>query len=154
MRAAMPALLPSLRGYARALCRDAQAADDLVQDTILRALAAEIQWQPGTNLRAWLFTILRNAWLSGLRRRRESELTEGHTLAAAAPQMGRMELADLAAAMAQLPAVQREALTLVGAQGFSVAEAAEICAVPEGTIKARMSRGRDKLRRLLGSDED
>ncbi len=148
LRAALPPCLPALRSHARALCRDRAAADDLVQDTILRALAAEEQWQPGTDLRAWLFTIQRNSWLGGLRRRgREAR----HAAAAPPPpsshQPDTLAVRDLAAAMDRLPAVQREALMLVGGQGMDVLEAAAICGVAPGTIKARLSRGRASLRR-------
>ena len=145
----MPGLLGPLRAHARALSRDATLADDLVQETILRALRAEAQFVPGTSPRAWLFTILRNAWLEGLRRHRHEV---GEALAEAAQpaiQPGRDALRGLQVAMAQLPLAQREALLLVGAQGMTMAEAAQVCGVPEGTIKARLSRGRARLRHML-----
>jgi RNA polymerase sigma-70 factor (ECF subfamily) len=155
LRDALPHVLPALRSHARALCRDRGAADDLVQDTILLALAAESQWLPGTDLRAWLFTIQRHAWLGGLRRRKREAL---HAAEATPPPDSRqpdtLALRDLDAAMATLPAVQREALILVGGQGLDIAVAARICGVAPGTIKARLSRARSTLRRLLLDDCD
>jgi RNA polymerase sigma-70 factor (ECF subfamily) len=150
LRAALPPCLPALRSHARALCRDHAAADDLMQDTILRALAAEEQWQPGTELRAWLFTIQRNAWLARLRRRgREARHAATLRPPPDSHQPDTLAVRDLDTAMALLPAVQREALILVGGQGMDVLEAAAICGVAEGTIKARLSRGRAALRRIL-----
>lgn len=151
LRSALPQLLPALRSYARALCRDRSAADDLVQETILKALGAEQQWQPDTNLRAWLFTIQRNAWLGGLRRRgverRYIERAVEGNATVTQPDTG--ALRDLNTALLALPMVQREALTLVGGQGMSLAEAASVCGVPVGTMKARISRGRAALRRTV-----
>jgi len=150
LRAALPACLPALRSHARALCRDHSAADDLVQETILRALAAEAQWQVDTALRAWLFTIQRHAFFAALRRRRREAR---HAAEAAAPSPSRqpdtLALRDLAAALQCLPALQHEALILVGGQGLDIAVAAAICGVAPGTIKARLSRGRAGLRRML-----
>lgn len=154
LRVSLLAMLPGLRGYARALARDTHAADDLVQQAVLRALAAEAQWQEGTDARPWVFTILRNAWLGGLRQARQ-----GRRAAAAAAQAGdthvheaqsgQAALRELAQAMDDLPAPQREALILVGGQGLSIEEAAAICGVATGTIKARISRGRQALRARL-----
>jgi RNA polymerase sigma-70 factor (ECF subfamily) len=116
-----------LRSHARALCRDHSAADDLVQETILRALAAEAQWQVDTALRAWLFTIQRHAFFAALRRRRREAR---HAAEAAAPSPSRqpdtLALRDLAAALQCLPALQHEALILVGGQGLDIAVAAAI----------------------------
>ena len=127
LRAALPACLPALRSHARALCRDHSAADDLVQETILRALAAEAQWQVDTALRAWLFTIQRHAFFAALRRRRREAR---HAAEAAAPSPSRqpdtLALRDLAAALQCLPALQHEALILVGGQGLDIAVAAAI----------------------------
>lgn len=154
-RAGLLATVPSLRGYARGLTRSVQGADDLVQETVMRALAAEAQWQPGTELRAWLFTILRHAWLGGLRRAAKERRTDD---AAAPPeshaesQSGHEALRRLDIAMSRLPPAQREALLLVAAQGMSMAEAAAICGVAEGSMKARVSRGRAALRTMLGRD--
>ena len=150
LRDALPQLLPALRSYARALCRDRSAADDLVQETVLRALAAEAQWQADTNLRAWLFTIQRNAWLAG--RRRHGVEARYRDVVASEPTVNQPDqgsVRDLQTALEALPAVQREALTLVGGQGMSLAEAAEVCGVPVGTIKARISRGRATLREWI-----
>lgn len=154
LRDSLPQILPALRSYARALCRDRSAADDLVQETVLRALAAEAQWQPGTSLRAWLFTIQRNAWLAGMRRRGvESRYMDQVASNPVSLQPDHGAVRDLNAALLALPASQREALTLVGGQGMSLAEAAAVCGVPIGTIKARISRGRAALRRLVVGTE-
>ncbi|WP_431281595.1 sigma-70 family RNA polymerase sigma factor [Humitalea sp. 24SJ18S-53] len=155
LRQALMAMMPGLRGYARALTRDTHAADDLVQEAVMRALAAEVQWQDGTEPRPWVFTILRNAWLGGLRqarngRRAATENAHASADHAAETQSGQAALHELSVAMDRLPATQREALMLVGAQGLSTAEAAAICGVAEGTIKARVSHGRRSLRIALG----
>lgn len=153
LRVLLPQLLPALRSYARALCRDPSAADDLVQETVLRALRAEEQWRADSNLRAWLFTIQRNAWLAGLRRTGvERRYMEQIASEPTVSQPDRGAVRDLNTALLALPAVQREALTLVGGQGMSLAEAAAVCGVPIGTIKARISRGRAELRKLVASD--
>lgn len=148
MRGALPGLLPALRAYARALSRDPHHADDLVQEAILKALAAEAQWREGSDARAWIFTILRRCWLMRLRRdRRETSLEQAAE--PRTPEPGETSLAELARAMDALPAVQREALLLVAAQGMSIAQAAAVCEVAPGTIKARISRGRAALRLRL-----
>ncbi len=150
-------LLPDLRGFARSLTREAAAADDLVQDTLVRALAARQQFQPDTNLKAWLFTIQRNAFYEQMRRRqRESRLLSERLPdpASTLPDAGvRGELSDLQRMLFTLPPLLREALVLVGAQELSYEQAAAICAVPVGTIKARVSRARTQLARAMaGSD--
>jgi RNA polymerase sigma-70 factor (ECF subfamily) len=131
-------------------------ADDLVQETILRALANIDSFQPGTNMAAWLFTILRNLFRSEYRkRRREVEDVEGKyadNMKSQPDQEGRIELQEFRAALAQLPSDQREALILVGASGFSYEEAAEICECAVGTIKSRVSRARARLAELLAID--
>ena len=148
LRDALPGLVPSLRAYARSLSRNPHHADDLVQEALTKALSAEAQWQEGTDARAWVFTILRRCWLMGLRRgKREMPWDEARYATTAAAE--KLSLTDLARAMDALPAVQREALMLVAAQGMSIAEAAAICDVAQGTIKARISRGRAALRILL-----
>lgn len=150
LRRSLPQFLPALRSYARALCRERSAADDLVQETVVRALAAEQQWDPDSNLRAWLFTIQRNAWLAGLRRTGvEKRYMDSVSSEPSVDQPDHGAVRDLNVALQALPAVQREALTLVGGQGMSLAEAAAVCGVPVGTIKARMSRGRAALRRMV-----
>jgi RNA polymerase sigma-70 factor, ECF subfamily len=152
------ALLPHLRAYARSLTSgDPQLADDIVQDTIVNALRAQHQFTPGTNLKAWLFTILRNTYFSERRkRRREVEDADGSyaaTLATHPEQHGHMEMQDFRAALTRLPDDQREALILVGAAGFSYEEAAEISGCAVGTIKSRVNRARNRLGEMLGMDE-
>ena len=154
LRRALAALLPDLRAFARFLARDRALADDLVQDTLVRALGALHQYQSGTNLKAWVFTILRNAYYEqGRRRWREVGLDEAadpDASTASAPDHGsRAELGDLQRVVWRLPPLLREALTLVGAQELSYEEAAAICRVPVGTMKARVSRARTALARAM-----
>ena len=146
--------LPALRAFALSLCRDGTLADDLVQETLLKAWDKFHLYTPGTNLRAWLFTILRNS-LHSLRRKRRREVADPEgvltaQLASKPDHDGRLALADLASALAHLPMDQREALLLVGAMGFSVEEAAKTCGCAPGTIKSRAARGRSALADLLG----
>ncbi len=147
------ALLPDLRAFARFLVRDRAAADDVVQDSIVRALGAISQFQPGTNLKAWLFTILRNQFYEQARRRkREASALQGRFAdaeAAGPQQAAQADITDLQQLMWRLPPSQREALLLVGAQGMSHEEAAAICGVPVGTMKARLSRARSSLAALM-----
>jgi len=149
LRSQITALLPDVRGFARFLVRDRTAADDLVQDALVRALGALDQFQPDTNLKAWLFTIVRNAFYEGARRRkREARALEGHSLleeAADPAQDARAAVRDLQVLIWSLPPLLREALILVGAQEMTYEEAAFVCAVPVGTVKARVSRGRAAL---------
>jgi RNA polymerase sigma-70 factor (ECF subfamily) len=150
IRAALPALLPDLRAFARFLARDTALADDLVQEAVLRALRAEQQWIPGTSLRAWVFHILRNVFLEQLRRRGTEKRALERMPApdeASVPQDAHGEVTDLGRALQTLPLPQREALILVGAHGLSHEEAAVICDVPVGTVKARVSRARATLAR-------
>jgi RNA polymerase sigma-70 factor (ECF subfamily) len=162
LRGQIAALLPDVRGFARFLARDRNAADDLVQDALVRALAALDQFQVGTNLKAWLFTIVRNAFYEGARRRkREARALEQHPggdRAAHPVQDARAELRDLQTVIWALPPLLREALILVGAQEMTYEEAALVCGVPVGTIKARVSRGRAALatamRRAEGDSGD
>ncbi len=148
--------LPSLRAFAITLCRDATLADDLVQDTLLKAWQKFHLYQPGTQLRAWLFTILRNGFYSGLRKRsREVADSDGaltDQLASKPHHDGRLALGELATALDRLPTEQREALILVGAMGFSVDEAAATCGCAPGTIKSRANRGRRALAAMLQLD--
>lgn len=155
-RRALAALLPDLRAFARFLARDRPLADDLVQETLVRALGALHQYQPGTSLKAWTFTILRNAYYEqGRRRRREVALGDapadpGNAPAQAAPDSGSgAAVRDLQRLIWQLSPLLREALTLVGAQELSYEEAAAICRVPVGTMKARVSRARTMLSRAM-----
>jgi RNA polymerase sigma-70 factor (ECF subfamily) len=151
-------LLPSLRAFARSLAHNPAQADDLVQDTLVKALANVDRFEPGTNLRAWLFTILRNHYYSQLRKaKREVEDAEGRFAARIAvrpEQDGSVDLEDFKIAFQQLAPDHREVLTLVGASGCSYEEAAAICGCAVGTIKSRVNRARKKLSDLLGLDED
>jgi RNA polymerase sigma-70 factor (ECF subfamily) len=150
--------IPRLRRYARALTRNPGQADDLVQDTLLRALAKQQLWQPDTNLRGWLFTLMHNQYVNDVRRSaREGQTVEIDTmsngLAATTDPTASRQLHELRRALAQLPDEQREAILLVGLEGLSYAETAAILAVPVGTVRSRLSRGRDNLRRLMDMPE-
>ena len=145
--------IPRLRRYARALTRDVVAADDLVQDCLTRALGKLHLWQDGTDLRAWLFTILHNQYVNYIRRAvREGSavgLNESEPLLSRAPQQGkRLEMRDLERAIAKLPEEQRIVILLVGLEGMRYEEVAVVLDVPVGTIRSRLSRGREALRRL------
>ena len=160
VRKAVLGAVPSLRAFAISLCGNVDRADDLVQETLLRALANIESFQPGTNMPAWLFTILRNHFRSEYRkRRREVEDSDGRyaeTLKTQPDQYGQVEFREFQQALAQLPADQREALILVGASGFSYEEAATICGCAVGTIKSRVNRARTRLAELMqiaGADD-
>jgi RNA polymerase sigma-70 factor (ECF subfamily) len=147
--------IPRLRRYARVLARDVAAADDLVQDCLTRALEKLDLWQEGTDLRAWLFTILHNQYVNHVRRAvREGApvgLSETEPMLAQMPRQGRrLELRDLERALAKLPDDQRSVILLVGLEGMRYEEVAEILGIPIGTVRSRLSRGRDALRRLMG----
>ena len=152
LRREIIALLPDLRGFARFLVRDRVLADDVVQDTLVRALGALHQFEPGTNLKAWLFTILRNQFYEQARRRkRETAAMDARFTGdegAGPQQLARAELHELQALIWRLTPLLREALILVGAQELSHEEAAAVCQVPVGTMKARLSRARAALSRL------
>jgi RNA polymerase sigma-70 factor (ECF subfamily) len=156
-RDAMLAVVPNLRAFAISLSGNVDRADDLVQETLLRAIANINSFQPGTNMQAWLFTILRNFFRSEFRRRRrEVEDTDGShfdRLESRPEQHGRLEFGELSDALAKLPFIQREALLLVGASGFSYNEAAAICETAVGTIKSRVNRARERLAELLMIDK-
>ena len=149
-------LLPALRAFARSLTRNRTEADDLVQETLLKALSNIEKFDPGTNLRAWLFTILRNTYYTEIRkRRRESDGIS--TLSQQDSNMGpgqewAVTLRSLKEALELLPSDQREALVLVGAAGLSYAEAADVCGCALGTIKSRVNRARAKLLTLMGAE--
>lgn len=149
----LAAVIPHLRAFGRSLSGSRDIADDLVQETLMKAWAARDRFQAGTNMRAWTFIILRNHFLSQMRRSRFKgewdDLVADRMLAAPAGQDKQIELADLQRALIQLPSSQREALILVGAGGFAYEEAAEICGVAVGTIKSRVARGRAALEHLL-----
>ena len=152
----MLAAVPKLRAFAISLSRNVDRADDLVQETLLRAIANITSFQPGTNISAWLFTILRNIFRSEYRKRcREVEDADGNyadSLRSPPAQHGRLEFEEFSVALATLPAGQREALLLVGASGFSYEEAAAICKTAVGTIKSRVNRARTRLSELLSVD--
>jgi RNA polymerase sigma-70 factor (ECF subfamily) len=147
--------IPRLRRYARALTRDVTGADDLVQDCLTRALGRIHLWQEGTDLRAWLFTILHNQYVNHVRRSaREGSavaLSETEPTLTSRPNQGkRLELRDLERAIAKLPDEQRSVLLLVGLEGMRYEEVASVLDVPVGTVRSRLSRGRDMLRHLMG----
>ena len=146
-------VIPHLRAFGRSLSGSRDLADDLVQETLLKAWAARKRFQAGTNMRAWTFIILRNLFLSQMRRARFKgewdEITASKMLAAPASQDRHVELGDMQLALLHLPQPQREALILVGAGGFAYEEAAEICGCAVGTIKSRVARGRVALEALL-----
>ena len=146
-------VIPHLRAFGRSLSGSRDLADDLVQETLLKAWAARKRFQAGTNMRAWTFIILRNLYLSQMRRARFKgewdDLVADRILAAPASQDRHVELGDMQRALLHLPQPQREALILVGAGGFAYEEAAEICGVAVGTIKSRVARGRVALEQLL-----
>ena len=146
--------IPRLRRYARALTRDATRADDLVQSCLVRALAKSHLWQPGTDLRAWLFTILHNQHVNDVRR----SVREGVSvpvedvapvLTVSSTQGSSLQLRDLDRALGKLPEEQRQVLLLVGLEGMRYEEVAMVLDVPVGTVRSRLSRGREMLRRLM-----
>ena len=157
LREAMLATLPSLRAFAISLTGNRDAADDLVQDAILRAWTNLDKFEPGSSMGAWLFTILRNACYSNCRKtRREVDDPEGvHAGRLGTPpnQAYSCELQELVEALAKLPPVLREALILVGAQGMTYDEAAHVSGVPSGTLKSRVSRARARLAQLLAMND-
>ena len=148
------AQIPNLRAFGASLSGSMHLADDLVQDTLVKAWSNAGSFTQGTNIRAWLFTILRNTYYSLYRKRgREVQDTDGfyaERLAVPASQESAIDLADMRFALAKLPEEQREALIMVGATGLSYEEAALICGVAVGTVKSRVNRGRNKLAELLG----
>ena len=147
------ATLPSLRAFAVSLSGRHDKADDLVQDTVMKAWAKQESFELGTNIKAWLFTILRNEFYSQMRKRgREVQDTDGaftERMAVHPSQYGIVDLNDFRKALDKLPDDQREAVILIGASGFSYEEAAEICHCAIGTMKSRVSRARTKLQELL-----
>lgn len=153
MRDELLAAIPPLRAFAVSLTADGDRADDLVQETLVKAWSNLDSFTPGTNMRAWLFTILRNTFYSNHRKqRREVQDVEGEhaaRLATHPSQNGHMDLADFREALGRLPDDQREALILIGASGFSYEEAAEICNCAVGTVKSRVNRARNKLAEML-----
>lgn len=144
---------PFLRAFARTLCHDTEQAEDLTQEALLKAWQCREQYQPGTNLRAWLATILRNRFYSqGRRRKWQADYDQAvmeRTLVAPDNQECVVELEDVRRALAMLPDFQREALILVGAGGMSYEQVAQIAGCPLGTVKSRVRRGRDELQAIL-----
>ncbi len=145
--------IPSLRAFAVSLSQNVDKADDLVQETLVKAWDKHESFQPGTNLKAWLFTILRNEFYSQMRKRgREVQDSDGimtARLAVHPAQHGQLDLDDFRSALERLPEDQREAIILIGASGFSYEEAAEICGCAIGTIKSRVSRARSRLQEIM-----
>jgi len=150
--------LPALRAFSFSLTRNGALADDMVQDTLVKAWTKIGTFEQGTNMRAWLFTILRNTYYSNRRKAgREVSDSEGvftESLSEKPAHDGRLQMADFRRAFILLSDEQREALILVGAQGFSYEEAAETCGVAVGTIKSRVNRARARLSELLQLDEN
>ncbi|MBD0270461.1 MAG: sigma-70 family RNA polymerase sigma factor [Acetobacteraceae bacterium] len=154
---AVAAEIPRLRRFARVLAKRADVADDLVQETLVRAIAAQAQFASGTNLRAWLFTILRHARAAAIRRDSRSPITPFEEIrepAVSGGQEERQAMRDLAVAFARLPKAQQEALWLIVVEGMDYAEAARIQNVPQGTLRSRLSRARDALRQGIGIAPD
>lgn len=150
--------LPALRAFALSLTRNRATADDMMQDTVLKAWTNIEKFQVGTNMRAWLFTILRNNFYSS-RRKLNREVADvdnafSDTLSVKPDHDGRLQMMDFKTAFDQLPDEQREALILVGANGFAYEDAAEMCGVATGTIKSRVNRARAKLTELLELDDE
>ena len=150
-------VIPHLRAFGRSVSGNRDLADDLVQETLMKAWAARSRFHGGTNMRAWTFIILRNLYLSQMRRTRFrgewDDLVADRILAAPASQDKQIELGDMQRALMHLPQTQRESLILVGAGGFAYEEAAEICGVAVGTIKSRVARGRVALEALLSGND-
>ena len=157
IEAALVEQLPNLRAFARTFHRDAARADDLVQEAMLKAWSSAASFKQGSNLKAWLFTILRNTFISETRKlRREVEDVDGVHAANLAEKPAHddvIQFKDFRAALDQLPSDQREALILVGAAGFSYEEAAEICDCAVGTVKSRVNRARRRLSEMLDIEE-
>ncbi|MFO1168893.1 MAG: sigma-70 family RNA polymerase sigma factor [Rhodoblastus sp.] len=156
LKNALLAEIPSLRAFAISLSGSGDRADDLVQETLMKAWAAHASFAEGSNLRAWLFTIMRNTYFSQYRKaRREVQDTDGEAaarLVSHPEQQGHLDLADFHTALEKLSPDQREALILIGASGFSYEEAAEICGCAVGTVKSRVNRARQRLMQLLAVD--
>ena len=149
----LTALIPHMRVFARSLCRDATLADDLVQDALASAWRHRSAFTPGTNLKAWVSRIVRNQFYSDRRRswrvrQLDADTAEEILIAVSDPYFA-LELDDVRRAMLELPEEQREALTLIGVAGLAYEEAAEICGCAEGTVKSRVSRGRQRLSAIL-----
>ena len=156
-RAQLLAVIPALRGFARGLCGNRELADDMAQDAMMRAWAAQASFTPGTNFRAWIFMILRNQFYTTIRRNSrmvswDPEVAERVLIAQAAQHDG-LNLQDVQDALQKLPLEQREVLILIGANGLSYEEAAEVMGCAIGTIKSRLARGRTALSILINGTE-
>jgi RNA polymerase sigma factor (sigma-70 family) len=156
-RSEVVAMIPALRAFAWSLSHNGSDADDLVQDTLIKAWTNRDKFEPGTNLRAWLFTILRNTYYTQvIRRRREVRDETGeyaNNVRTPPTQDWSVAMRALQSALAQLPDEHREALILVGAAGLSYEEAAEICGCALGTIKSRVNRARARLLKIMDAEE-
>jgi RNA polymerase sigma-70 factor, ECF subfamily len=157
--ALLEAEIPKLRRYARALTRDTQRADDLVQETLVRGLAKQYLWEPGSNLRAWLFTLMHNQHVNDVHQSNRYRSTidiedVSSSLIANTDPTASLQLHELERALGRLSTEQREAILLIGLEGLSYEDAATVLAVPIGTVRSRLSRGRDALRALLDMHED
>ena len=146
--------IPRLRRYARALSRNGERADDLVQDTLFRAIRKQHLWEPHSNLRAWLFTIVHNQNVNTVKRAlRDNAAVDlndcAETLVATTDPTARRQLREAERALGELPDERRQVILLVGIEGFSYEDAAAILNVPIGTVRSRLSRGREALRRLM-----
>jgi RNA polymerase sigma-70 factor (ECF subfamily) len=151
--------IPRLRRYARALARGSDRADDLVQDTLLRGIAKAHLWQEGTDIRAWLFTIMHNQYVNNIRHAMREQATidvdqVASTLVATSDPTASRQLSELDRALGQLSKGQREVVLLVGLEGMSYDEAAKILRVPIGTVRSRLGRAREALRLLMGIDQE
>ena len=154
----LEAEIPRLRRYARALTRDVVRADDLVQSCVTRAVAKQHLWQYGTDLRAWLFTIMHNQHVNdvrrGVREGNNVEIDEAPQLTVQSNAIPTLQLRDLERAIGKLPHEQREVILLVGLEGMAYEEVALVLSVPVGTVRSRLSRGRDQLRQLMDMGEE
>jgi RNA polymerase sigma-70 factor (ECF subfamily) len=154
----LEAQIPRLRRYARALTRDVTRADDLVQSCLARAVAKQHLWQYGTDLRAWLFTLLHHQHVNEVRRSiREGSyvtLEEAPELTVQSNIIPTLQLRDLEAALGKLSPEQHQVILLVGLEGMAYEEVAKVLKVPVGTVRSRLSRGRDQLRLLMGMEEE
>ena len=151
--------IPRLRRYARALTRDGSRADDLVQSCLCRAIAKQHLWEPGTDLRAWLFTILHNQHVNDVRRSMREGVSipveDATPVLTSVPHAGAsLQLRDLERALARLPEEQRQVILLVGLEGMRYKEVATILGIPIGTVRSRLSRGRDMLRQLMDMEDE
>ena len=151
----LAAQIPRLRRYARALTRSVQAADDLVQDCLERAWRKSHRWEPGTDLRAWLFTLMHNVHVNGLRRKRpdiepidDRDFPDGRGQGADMP----LQMRDLERALEELPVEQREVLMLVCLEDMTYEQVAAILGIPIGTVMSRLHRARERLRRYLAGE--